>query len=99
MSETTIERAYSVGIRVRILQPTNTAGARFRVWRSDENYGGDPDRVTVGYNHALDSADNAAAAVKYYLSRKDPEHSDSWQGRWVLADAGGRNWLAVRVPS
>lgn len=99
MSETTtVERAYRVGIRVRILPPTNTYGARFRVWRADENYSGDPDRVTVGYNHALNSADNAAAAVRYYLGRKG-EHADSWQGRWVLADAGGSDWLAVRVPS
>lgn len=90
------ENAWSVGVRAKYLGPSNTRGSRWRVWRADDTYAGDPDAITVPYNHAVNSgADNAAVAIEQYLARKD----DGWDGRWVVACGSVDSYVAVKVPA
>lgn len=99
MEEATVEYAWSCGIRVKYLGPTNYRGSRWRVWRADETYANDPDAFTTPYNHALNGSENACAAVRGYLSQKLPRREGgSWAGRWVLAGANDSEYIAVRVP-
>ena len=91
MSSTTYSP--TVSITVRYLGPTDTRGSRFRVFRSDGTYAQDPDRLTVPFNHGLSSSERPVDAVDQYLARK----GDGWHGRWVVAGANDREYIAVRV--
>lgn len=91
----TTENAWCVGVRAKYVGPTNTLGSRWRVWRADDTYRGDPDAVTVSHRHDLSSgADNAAAAIKVYLAGK----GDGWDGRWIVACGDVNGYVAVKVP-
>jgi len=94
MAQVKVDYAWSVAIRVRYLGPTNTLGSRWRVWRADEIAADDPDAMTVPYDHALNGSDGACAAVAQYLEAKE---SESWAGRWVLAGANDREYIAVKA--
>lgn len=87
--------AWCVAIRVRYLGPTNYRGSRWRVWRADDTYAADPDAMELGYNHALNASDNAAAMVRAYLKKK--ADNDGWNGRWVVAGHGDSEYVAVKA--
>lgn len=94
MAESTVENTGRVGIRAKYIGPGNVRGSRWRVWRADETWAGDPDRLEVPYFHELSSGgDNAAAAVREYLARK----GDGWDGRWVVACGSTDGYVAVMV--
>lgn len=93
-----VRYSYSVGIRVKVLGPTNTHGTRLKVFRSDSTYADDPDRITVHWEYALSGSDNGVAAVNAYLAGKmATEHGDSWRGSWVMASASPNEWVAVKA--
>lgn len=92
MSAATITPAHSVAIVVRYCGPTNSSGARFRIFRADGPYREDPDRLTVGYDYG--ATDAHVAALAQYLARK----GDGWAGGWTVAGAGDRDYVAVRTP-
>lgn len=95
MAEATVGNAWCVGIRAKYLGPTNMMGSRWRVWRADDAYRGDPDAITVGYFHELNSgADNAAEAIRQYLEGKD----EGWGGRWLVACGDVDGYVAIKVP-
>lgn len=89
----TAEYTWCVGIRAKYLGPTNNRGSRVRAWRADTTYAGDPDAITVSYDHALGGSDNAVAAINAYLAQK----SEGWSGRWVVAGADDSSYIAVRA--
>jgi hypothetical protein len=58
------------GIVTRFLGPTNHRGARVAV---SDNYHGDVRRITVSWDHALNPAQNHAAAARAWLAKYNPD--------------------------
>lgn len=85
----------SVAIRVRYIGPSNTRGSRFRVWRADDVWANDPDRIEVPFAHEYSHGERASRCVEQYLAKKDER--SGWDGRWVVAGASGSEYIAVKV--
>lgn len=64
-----------------------------RVWRSDDIYANDPDRLTVTYEAGFDARKNAGYAVRQYLQSK----TEAWHGTWTVASIGSDKWVAVKT--
>jgi len=80
----TVTESWRVVIRATYHGPTNTRGTRIRVRRWDGSaWGEDPNRITVGWDYALNTGENYAAAVREYLARA------GWDGRWTVAQCDG----------
>lgn len=79
MADVQVDRTWCVSVRTKVLGPTNTRGARIRVWRGDTTYAGDQFGITIPCDQV--SAEPHVDAVAQYLSAVD----DSWDGRWVVA--------------
>ena len=71
-----VRQTYRVSLSAKYLSATDHRGSRISVCRADG--GRDPMRLVVSWNHALDVADNYAAAFNQYLARQN------WGGSWVI---------------
>lgn len=99
MTSTQVHYSQGVALRVRYLGPTNTSGARLRVWRADATWREDPHHLAVVWNHGLNGSDNAVQAVRAYLDAIPGEYADSWTDRaWFVAGASDTDWIAVPEP-
>jgi hypothetical protein len=79
-------------LHAKYLGPTNHRGTRITVSRMDPPLTGrDPNRVTVGWDHALNIEDNYCAAVSEYLANV------GWAGTFVVG-IGNDDAVAVYVP-
>lgn len=58
------------GIVTRFLGPTNHRGSRVAV---SDNYHGDVRRIYVSWDHALNPAQNHAAAARAWLAKYNPD--------------------------
>lgn len=73
-----------VVIRCKYHGPTNHRGTRISVARWDGSDTKDPNRITVGWDYALNIGENYADAVAQYILKA------GWTGRWTvgLCDGG-----------
>lgn len=78
---TTVNESGRVAVRAKYLGPTNYRGSRVKVQRMDHRAG--DKSLTIGWDHALNSDGNYAAAIRAYLEMM------GWEGTWVVG--GGRD--------
>lgn len=72
--------SFRVAIRCRYYGPTTHRGSRITVARWDgPTWGKDPNRLTVGWDDALNPSENYRQAVAWYLSRAE------WSGKWAVS--------------
>lgn len=80
----TVIETWTAAIRCRYLGPTNHRGTRIAVSRFDgAGWGRDPQRITVGWDHAMNPGENYAAAVREYVDRA------GWSGEWLVSTCDG----------
>lgn len=72
--------SYRVAIRCRYYGPTLRLPSRIVVARWDSpTWGKDPNRLTVGWDDALNIGENYQKAVQKYLERAE------WSGTWAVS--------------
>lgn len=76
----TVRESWRVTLRCKYLPVTNHRGSRIKVTRWDSTtYGTDPNGITVGWDHSLNTQQNYAEAVRQYLLKAE------WDGTWVVS--------------
>ena len=83
-----IKNTGRVAIVTKYLGVTDHRNSRIRVWRADSTYSGDPQAITVDWDHDLDVRENHDSAVAAYLQGTD------WGGVWIT---GGSQTGCVAV--
>lgn len=83
----TVEQSHRQGIQTRYFGPTNTKGARVKVWaQAGARY--------ISWDHALNADANHAAACQKFADEW------GWTGRWIGGQMpDGKGYLFVNLPT